>query len=137
MRSTTHGAKMATVGEDLRQDDPRPRIVVVDDDLDDLALLENEIGSRYARDYVVVARSSPVEAMTVVERSRAADQRVAAVLASQWMDEMDGSQLLRAAGCSTPEPSERSSSRRGTGGKPGPPTPSAPPSRAVASTPTL
>jgi thioredoxin reductase len=85
---------MATVGEDLRQDDRRPRIVVVDDDLDDLALLENEIGSRYARDYVVVARSSPVEAMTVVERLRAADQRVAAVLASQWMDEMDGSQLL-------------------------------------------
>ena len=85
---------MPTVGEELGEDDRRPRIVVVDDDPDDLALLENEIGSRYARDYVVVARSSPVEAMTVLERLRAADQRVTAVLASQWMDEMEGSHLL-------------------------------------------
>lgn len=48
------------VGEELREDDRRPRIVVVDDDPDVLALLENEIGSRYAWDYVVVARSSPI-----------------------------------------------------------------------------
>jgi thioredoxin reductase (NADPH) len=85
---------MPTVGEELGEDDRRPRVVVVDDDPDDLALVEDEIGSRYARDYIVVARSSPVEAMTVLERLRAADQRVAAVLASQWMDEMQGSQLL-------------------------------------------
>ena len=85
---------MPTVDEGLREDDERPRIVVVDEDPDDLALLETEIGSRYARDYVVVARSSPVEALTVLEQLRVADQRVAAVLASQWMDEMDGSRLL-------------------------------------------
>ena len=85
---------MPTVGEELGEDDRRPRVVVVDDDPDDLALVEDEIGSRYARDYIVVARSSPVEAMTVLERLRAADQRVTAVLASQWMDEMQGSQLL-------------------------------------------
>jgi thioredoxin reductase len=85
---------MARVGEDLREQDRRPRIVVVDDVRDDLALLENEIETRYARDYVVVARSSPVEAMTVLDRLWATDQRVAAVLASQWMNEMDGSQLL-------------------------------------------
>jgi thioredoxin reductase len=82
------------VGDELGDDDHRPRIVVVDDDAADLALLENEIGSRYARDYVVVAGSSPVDAMTVLERLRAADQRVAAVLASQWMDELEGSHLL-------------------------------------------
>ena len=128
---------MPTVGEELGEDDRRPRIVVVDDDPDDLVLVENEIGSRYARDYVVVARSSPVEAMTVLERLRAAHQRVTAVLASQWMDEMEGSQLLACGRVLHPRGSERCSSRRGTGGKPGPPTPSAPPSRAVLSTPTF
>jgi thioredoxin reductase (NADPH) len=85
---------MPTVGEQIRDDDRRPRIVVVDDDPEDLALLEDELGSRYARDYVVDARSSPVEAVTVLERLRADGQRVAAVLASQWMDEMEGSHLL-------------------------------------------
>jgi thioredoxin reductase (NADPH) len=78
-------------------DDLRPLIVVVDDDPDDLALLESELGSRYARDYVVAARPSPAEAMSVLERLQAAGQRVAAVLASQWMDGMDGSGLLAGA----------------------------------------
>jgi CheY-like chemotaxis protein len=64
------------VGEQLRDEDRRPRIVVVDDDPDDLALLHGELGSRYARDYVVVARSSPVEAITVLERLRTEGQRV-------------------------------------------------------------
>ena len=106
---------MPTVGEELGEDDRRPRIVVVDDDPDDLALLENEIGSRYARDYVVVARSSPVEAMTVLERLRAADQRAAAVLASQWMDEMEGSHLLAGGRGLHPARSERCSSLEGLG----------------------
>jgi thioredoxin reductase (NADPH) len=85
---------MPTLDWDLREDDRRPRIVVVDDDPDALALLENEIGSRYGRDYVVVARLSPAEALTVLQRLGAADERVAVILASQWMDGMDGSQLL-------------------------------------------
>ena len=68
---------MPAVGEGLGAGDRRPRIVVVDDDPGDLALLENEIGSRYARDYLVVARSSPVEALAVLEGLHAADQRVA------------------------------------------------------------
>lgn len=85
---------MSAVGEALREYDGRPRIVIVDDDPGDLALVENEIGSRYARDYVVVARSSAVEAVAALEQLHAAGQRVAAVLASQWMDEMDGSHLL-------------------------------------------
>jgi thioredoxin reductase len=80
--------------EQLGGHDTRPRIVVVDDDVDDLALLENEIGCRYARDYVVVVRASPSRAVSLLERLRATDQRVAVVLASQWMEEMDGSQLL-------------------------------------------
>ena len=67
---------------------------MVDDDPDDLALLEAKLGHRYAHDYVVVTRSSPVEALTVLERVRTGGERVAAVLAAQWMDEMEGSHLL-------------------------------------------
>jgi thioredoxin reductase len=91
---TTRRANITRMGEEIRADDGRPRIVLVDDHPDDLALLEHEICSRYAREYVVVARSSALETMTVLEALREADQRVAAVLASQWMDEMEGSQLL-------------------------------------------
>jgi thioredoxin reductase/CheY-like chemotaxis protein len=85
---------MAAVGDTRSELDGRPRIVVVDDDLEDLALLEGELSSRYATDYVVVADSSPDAAVTLLERLRAIDRRVAAVLASQWMREMDGSSLL-------------------------------------------
>jgi thioredoxin reductase len=85
------------VGDQLRDHDRGPLIVVVDDDPDDLALLEAELGYRYAHDYVVVARPSPVEAITVLERLRTEGERVAAVLASQWMDEMEGAQLLASA----------------------------------------
>ena len=84
------------MGDQLRDDDGRPLIVVVDDDPDDLAHLEAELGYRYAHDYVVVARPSPIEAITVLERLRTEGER-AAVLASQWMDEMEGSQLLASA----------------------------------------
>ena len=85
---------MPAVGDQLRDGDRRPLIVVVDDDPDDLALLDAELCSRYARDYVVVTRSSPVEAISVLARLRTEGERVAAVLASQWMDEMEGSDLL-------------------------------------------
>jgi hypothetical protein len=94
MRSPPVAREYPTVGEELQRDDRRPRIVVVDDDPADLALLENEIGSRYTRDYIVVARSSPVAAMTLLHQLRASGHQVAAVLACQWMDEMEGSQLL-------------------------------------------
>src|SRR5262245_62010475 len=85
---------MPTVGDQMRDGDGRPRIVVVDDDPDDLALLEAELGYRYAHDYVVVTRSSPAEALTVLEQLRTEGVRVAAVLAAQWMEEMEGSHLL-------------------------------------------
>ena len=65
----------------------------MDDDPDDLALLEDEIGYRYAHDYVVVARSVTHRGSPSWRRLRTGD-RLAAVLASQWMDEMEGSHLL-------------------------------------------
>jgi thioredoxin reductase (NADPH) len=78
----------------LRTGDRRPRIVVVDDDRGDLVLLRAEIEGRYGGAYVVLAASSPGEARLSLEGMLAADQQVAVVLASQWMTEMNGSDLL-------------------------------------------
>ena len=80
-----------------RKSDRRPRIVVVADDKGDLALLSAEIEGRYGDAYSVLVAPSPGEALTSLEALRAADRRVAVVLASQWMGEMNGSNLLSRA----------------------------------------
>ena len=79
-----------------RKNDRKPRIVVVAEK-GDLALLRAEIEGRYGGAYSVLAATSPSEALTSLEALRAAGQRVAVVLASQWMAEMNGSDLLSMA----------------------------------------
>jgi thioredoxin reductase (NADPH) len=74
--------------------DGRPAIVVVDDDNGDLALLSAEIEGRYGSAYSVIVAPSPGQALTSLQALRAVDHRVAVVLASQWMSEMNGSNLL-------------------------------------------
>ena len=83
--------------EASRKSDRRPRIVVVADDNGDHALLSAEIEGRYGDAYSVLVASSPREALTSLEALRADDQKVAVVLASQWMREMSGSNLLSMA----------------------------------------
>jgi thioredoxin reductase (NADPH) len=80
-----------------RQGDRRPRIVVVADDRGDLALLSAELEGRYGSAYKVLVAPSPGEALTSLEALRTDGQRVAVVLASQWMGEMNGSDLLSRA----------------------------------------
>jgi thioredoxin reductase (NADPH) len=77
-----------------QEGDRRPQIVVVADDTRDLALLSAEIQGRYGGAYAVLVASSPGEALRSLEALRTADQRVAVMLASQWMTEMNGSDLL-------------------------------------------
>jgi thioredoxin reductase (NADPH) len=77
--------------------DCRPAIVVVDDDKGDLAMLSAEIEGRYGNAYSVFVAPSPSQALTSLEVLRAADQRVAVVLARQWMRDMNGSNLLSMA----------------------------------------
>jgi thioredoxin reductase (NADPH) len=74
-----------------------PTIVVVDDDPASLALLRAEIEGRYAGAYGVLVASSPAEVLGSLETMRTEGQRVAVLLASQWMAEMDGSELLSKA----------------------------------------
>jgi thioredoxin reductase (NADPH) len=82
--------------ESPQQGDRRPRIVVAADDTLDLALLSAEIQGRYGGAYGVLVVSSPGEALRSLKALRRAGQRVAVVLASQWMAEMNGSDLLAA-----------------------------------------
>jgi thioredoxin reductase (NADPH) len=76
---------------------PEPRhatILAVDEDETALARVEEELRRRYACDYRVVCEPSPVAALRALEEMRAAGERVAVVLAAQWMSDVKGADLL-------------------------------------------
>ena len=76
----------------------RAVVLAVDDAPDDLARLRTELSKRYGDDYDVRVAASPGAALSELEDLRAAQLPVALVLASQWMAEMRGTELLRRAG---------------------------------------
>jgi thioredoxin reductase (NADPH) len=71
----------------------RPNIVVVDDGVD-LELLDAEIRGRYGGAYEVVVARSANGALAALQSLQHDGQRVAVVLARQWMAEMNGPDLL-------------------------------------------
>ncbi len=71
-----------------------PVIVVVDDDTDTLAVITDELRTRYGRDYRVLSESSPTRALERLRDLAKARDEIALVLADQWMPEMSGVQLL-------------------------------------------
>jgi thioredoxin reductase/DNA-binding NarL/FixJ family response regulator len=72
----------------------RPVIVAVDDHTREREQLRRELEHRYDSDYDIVVADSPAAALLAVEAALVAGQRVAIVLASQWMTEYDGTELL-------------------------------------------
>jgi thioredoxin reductase (NADPH) len=72
-------------------------VVVVDDDPADRAPLGAEVESRYGGAYRVLVAPSPDEALRLLEEVRATGERVAVVLASQWMAGTSGADLLARA----------------------------------------
>src|SRR5262245_5012686 len=84
----------AVAAETRRIGERRNQIVVIDDDADDLELLSAEITGRYGGAYGVVVGSSAGDALIALETMKQDGQRVAVVLARQWMSEMNGSDLL-------------------------------------------
>jgi thioredoxin reductase len=72
----------------------RPVIVAVDDKVTERAQLRIELEHRYERDYDILVESSPTAALSAVESALAGCQSVAVVLASQWMDGLDGVEVL-------------------------------------------
>jgi thioredoxin reductase (NADPH) len=72
----------------------RPAIVAVDADPSALGHISTELERRYDRDYQILYFTSATEAVTRLERLRDTGDRVALVLAAQWMPELTGTELL-------------------------------------------
>jgi thioredoxin reductase (NADPH) len=73
---------------------PRPALLAVDDNEEDLAVIRDELHRRYGEDYQVFCARSAAEALAELDRVREAGRPVALVLADQWMPEVTGSELL-------------------------------------------
>ena len=73
----------------------RPVIVAVDDNFTGREQLRMELERRYARDYDIIVEGSSSAALSAIEATLVAGPRIAIVLASQWMEELDGTDLLR------------------------------------------
>ena len=72
----------------------RPVIVAVDDDANALARTREELTRRYRSDYRIICTRRSRDALARLEELRDAGERVAIVLAAQWLPELNGTQLL-------------------------------------------
>jgi thioredoxin reductase (NADPH) len=72
----------------------RPVILAVDDDPSAIARIGAELERRYDRDYRIVFETSAPDALRRLEAMSQAGERVAVVLADQWMPEITGTELL-------------------------------------------
>jgi thioredoxin reductase (NADPH) len=90
----TEGTPPTPPAQQSASPDRRPLILVVDDDPDVLARIDEQLCRRYAADYRVSCMGSPAEALRILRDLRESDGQVAMVLADQWMPEKTGSRLL-------------------------------------------
>jgi thioredoxin reductase (NADPH) len=90
----------APVMDDVPQS--APLVLAVDDEAAALARLELELTDRYGRHYRVRCERSPLRALNALQVMRDEGTEVAVVLASQWMEEMEGSTLLAEVGSMHP-----------------------------------
>jgi thioredoxin reductase (NADPH) len=77
--------------------DARPVILAVDDDPDVIELIGDELSKRYGHDYRVVTARAASIARTELAQMREAGDRVALVLADQWLPDSTGTELLTEA----------------------------------------
>jgi thioredoxin reductase (NADPH) len=76
---------------------PKPRILVVEDEREVRARIRGELERRYGSDYRVRCVGSATDALARLEGWREAGDRVALVLADQWMPDMLGEEFLGCA----------------------------------------
>jgi thioredoxin reductase (NADPH) len=76
---------------------PKPRILVVEDESEVRARIRGELERRYGSDYRVRCVGSATDALARLEGWREAGDRVALVLADQWMPDMLGEEFLGCA----------------------------------------
>jgi thioredoxin reductase (NADPH) len=75
----------------------KPRLLVVEDESEVRALIRGELDRRYGADYRVRCVGSAEDALARLRRWRDAGDRVALVLADQWMPGMKGEDFLAEA----------------------------------------
>jgi len=75
----------------------KPVILVVDDEAASLEAMSGALTRRYREDYRVVPHASPRAALDDLERLKSDGERVALLIADQWMPEMTGAEFLRTA----------------------------------------
>ena len=68
----------------------RPVILAVDDDPSAISRISAELERRYDRDYRIVFETSASDALRRLEELHRTADRVALVLADQWMPEITG-----------------------------------------------
>lgn len=68
--------------------------MAVDDERQELAALHDALFRRFSGDYRVVSHPSPSAALDDLKRIKASGERVALVIADQWMPEVTGSEFL-------------------------------------------
>jgi thioredoxin reductase (NADPH) len=74
--------------------DPRPIILVVDDEAEALNALCEALRRRLDRDYRIVGHTSAHAALEELARTSRAGESVALIIADQWMPELPGVELL-------------------------------------------
>ena len=80
--------------ENPERTEARPVILAVDDDPDVIELIGDELSNRYGRDYRVITARAASTAVAALERMREEGDRLALVLADQWLPESTGCELL-------------------------------------------
>ena len=75
----------------------RPVLLAVDGDDEHLRRIEDELCRRYASDYRVICKRSPIEALATLRALADDDEEVALVLADQWLSGLTGTELLAQA----------------------------------------
>src|SRR5262245_18119613 len=75
----------------------KPVILAVDDDPKSLTALSEALTRRYGADYRVATVASGPVALEELGKSRAAGEKVALIIADQWMPDMRGLDFLRKA----------------------------------------
>lgn len=78
----------------LDSEPPKARILVVEDESEVRARIRGELDRRYGADYRVRCVGSAEDALAGLRRWREAGDRVALVLADQWMPGTSGMEFL-------------------------------------------
>lgn len=71
-----------------------PLVVAIDDDANARPVLERQLVKRYGDDYDIRMVASPAHALRLLNEAQETGQPVALVLASHWMSEMPGTDVL-------------------------------------------